>query len=236
MWRRSQKQEIEKRPSLILSAQDGTPIVTFPAEVVDPLRQMSARVSRNQAFPKRLALMASLREEGVTYLSQALATTLANDMEVSVCLVELNWWWPSDILATDERGGLTAVLTGESALDEALIPTGLPNLALLPAGQMDIEKRAMFARSSILQKTLEQLDEKFDHIILDIPAILATHDAIPLASLGTAASLIVRQGITSVEDARLALDDVDHLFILGVVMNQVELKTPNALLKYIPQH
>ena len=237
MWRRSKKQEIEKRPSLILPAQDGTPFMTFPAAVVDPLRQMVARVSRNQLFPKRLTLMASLREEGVTYLSQALATTMAGDMEVSVCAVELNWWQPSDMFPNgSEKGGLAAVLTGETTLDEAIIQTGLPNLSILPAGNIAVEKRARFAHSAILKETLAQLDDQFDYILLDVPAILAMHDAIPLASLGTAACLIVRQGVTSIEDARLALDDVDHLPILGVIMNQVELKTPSVLLKYIPQH
>ena len=235
--RRSKKIKADEFPSLSLSDQDGEPIMTFPSEVVGPLRHMAARVSRAGSFPARLAMLSSLRQEGVTYLAQALATKMAYDMEATVCVVELNWQWPSGILSTiSDNGGLAAVLTGEAKLEEAVILTGQPNLFLLPAGEMAVEKRSIFARSSLLKKTIEQLSEQFDHLLLDIPAVLASNDAIPLASFCTDACLVVRQGATSIEDARLALDDIDHLSILGVIMNQVHLKTPSMLLKLIPQY
>ncbi len=233
MRRRSKKNQEEQFPSLILSTEDGTHLLTFPADVVDPLRHLVARVTKNAVFPKRFALIAALRQEGVTYLSRALAVTLANDIEANICAVELNWWWPSP---SPNNGGLASVIAGEASLDEVIIQTSLPNLTLLPAGTMPMENRAAVARSSMLQDIIEQLSEKYDHILLDIPAVLASSDSIPLASLGTAACLVVRQGVTSVEDVRSALDDVDHLSVAGVVMNQVNLKTPSFLLRLIPQN
>lgn len=237
IWHRLRKQKTEIDPVMTLLAEDGTPLMTFPSDVVAPLRHMVARAARNKPFPARLAMMASLRQEGVTYLAHALATTMAHDMEATVCVVELNWEWPSGVLLTASgNGGLTAVLTNETKLDDAIIRTRHPNLSLLSAGNMAAENRPGFARSSILKETIEQLGEKFDHLVLDIPSILACNDAIPLASLCTDACLVVRQGVTSVEDARLALDDVDHLPILGVIMNQVHLHTPSILLQHIPQY
>ena len=237
LWSRSKKQTSEEYPALLLPDENGVPLMTFPSKVVAPLRHMVARAARNEPFPSRLAVMASLRQEGVTYLAHALATTMAHDMEATVCVIELNWQWPSNILsAVTDNGGLTAVLTNETKLDDAIIRTGLPNLALLPAGNMAIERRSSFARSSLLKETITQLSEQFDHLLLDIPAILASNDAIPLASLSADACLIVRQGVTAVEDARLALDDVDHLSILGVIMNQVHLYTPSKILRHIPQY
>jgi Mrp family chromosome partitioning ATPase len=206
--------------------------MSFPPRVVDPIRYMIARISRNAPFPERLTMMASLRQEGVTYLSRALATTMATDLEARICVVELNWWWPSDSF---EAPGLAAVLSGEVTLKEAIVPTGLSNLSLLPAGHSGVEKRSIFAHSLALQEVIEQLNQEYDHLILDLPAVRASTDAIPLSSLGTAACLVVRQGVTPIEDIRLALDDLDHLSILGVMMNQVHLNTPSFLLKYIPQ-
>ena len=236
-WRRSKKQKDENFPAMILPNVDDTPLITFPSKVIAPLRHMVARTARSEPFPARLAMMASLRQEGASYLSLALATTMAHDMEETVCVVELNWQWPSEILLdVSKNGGLTAVLTNETELDDAIIRTGLPNLALLPAGNMAAEKRSSFARGTMLKKTIEELSEKFDHLVLDIPAILASNDAIPLASLSTASCLIVRQGATSVGDARLALADVDHLSILGVIMNQVHLYTPSIILRRVPQY
>jgi len=237
LWSRSKKQKPEEYPALLLLDQHDVPLMTFPPKVVAPLRHMVARAARNEPFPSRLAVMSSLRQEGVTYLAHALATTMAHDMEATVCVVELNWQWPSDIFSeTMHNGGLTAVLTNKTKLEDAIIHTRLPNLALLPAGKMAIERRSSFARSTLLKETITQLSEKFDHLILDIPAILACNDAIPLASLSADACLVVRQGVTAVEDARLALDDVDHLSILGVIMNQVHLYTPSMLLQHIPQY
>jgi len=237
IWSRSKKQKDEVPPALLLPDQDGVPLMTFPSKVVAPLRHMVARAARNEPFPSRLAVMSSLRQEGVTYLTHALATTMAHDMEATVCVVDLNWHWPSEMLSSViKNGGLTAVLTNKAKLDDTIIRTGLPNLALLPAGNMVVERRSSFARSSLLKETIAQLSEKFDHLVLDIPAILACNDVIPLASLSANACLVVRQGVTSVEDAKLALDDVDHLSILGVIMNQVHLYTPSIVLQHIPQY
>ncbi len=234
--RRSKKQTDETSMSLSLSIQDDSPLMVFPAKVIGPLRHMLGRVTRKGAFPARLAMVSSLRQEGVTYLAHALAATMAHDLEATICVVELNWQWPSAELASVMRnGGLTAVLTGESELEDVIIPTSLPNLSLLPAGDMVEDDRASFARSSSLKQVIEKLSEQFDHLVLDIPAILASYDAIPLASLGSDACLVVHQGVTSIDDAKLALDDIDHLSLLGVIMNKVHLETPSMLLKIIPQ-
>jgi Mrp family chromosome partitioning ATPase len=86
----------------------------------------------------------------------------------------------------------------------------------------------------VLVQIIEDLSKEFDHLILDIPAIRATNDAVPLASLGDACCLVIRQGVTTAEDVRLTLDEIDHLPILGVILNRVRLKTPRVILKFIP--
>ncbi|MCA9925602.1 MAG: hypothetical protein KC421_24695, partial [Anaerolineales bacterium] len=71
--------------------------------------------------------------------------------------------------------------------------------------------------------------------LLDIPALLATSDAIPLASLSSGSCLVIKQGVTSIENVRLALDDIAHLNMLGVILNQAVIKTPKLFLRFIPQ-
>jgi Mrp family chromosome partitioning ATPase len=232
-WKRKTKEPAS--PSLILSKKNGVPVYNFPIEVVDNLRYTVTRIERNSSLPPRLAIVSALREEGVTYLTQALAATVAHDMPVSVCVVDLNWWWPSaTMLAGQDNPGLAGVFNGEATLEEIIVPTSLPNLALVPAGQLPAERRPVIARSQVLVQIMEQLSKEFDHLILDVPAVRATTDAVPLASLGDACCLVIRQGVTTAEDVRLALDEIDHLSILGVILNQVRLKTPRAILKFIP--
>lgn len=236
MWFQSRKDKSESPKSLAVTAADGTQLMVCANDVVDRLRYMVSRINRVEPFPARLSLVASLRGEGVTYISRALAATMARDLERTVCAVELNWWWPaSPFPGYDTDRSLAAVLAGQTSLSQALVQTAQPNLALLPAGLIPAAERSTVARSSQLQDVIVTLNEQFDHLILDIPAILATNDAIPLASLGTAACFVVHQGATSIETARVALDDVDHIRLLGAVMNQVTLTTPSTLLKFIPQ-
>ncbi|MCP5099987.1 MAG: CpsD/CapB family tyrosine-protein kinase [Chloroflexi bacterium] len=230
------KVKLEKPLPLTLATQDGRLVETYPGNVVDTLRHMISRLVRAEPFPQRLAFVASLRQEGVSYIARALATTLANDMEATICVVELNWWWPSAMPQSNGTpNGLASVLQGDMPLDEATMRTNMPNMDILPPGMLTQEERTGVARSSLLRETIDELNHRYRHLILDIPAILATSDAIPLATLGTDCCVLIRQGVTSIENACIALDDIDHLKIAGVIMNQVELATPSFLLRYIPQ-
>ena len=125
------------------------------------------------------------------------------------------------------------MLSGDATLGDVLVHTGWPNLYFLPAGKVAKQDRPALARSQALRTLLSELTHNYDHLILDIPAVLATADAVPLASLGTACCLVVRQGVTWVEDVKLALDEIGHLPILGVVMNKVKLTTPSLFIKLI---
>lgn len=234
--KRSQEaQQEEQIPPLKLVDKNGKELIAFPYQVVENLRLMVSRLCRKAPLPERLALLASLRQEGTTYISRALGLTMANDLDTTVAIVELNWWWPSPLPVGESGKGLANVLSGEISLEEVIVPTGNPRLSLIPSGQMPIEKRPVFARSKALREVIARLNERFDHLILDLPAVLATNDAIALAELGTVCCLVVRQGVTSIENVRLALDDLEDLPIAGVIMNQVKLATPAFLLKFIPQ-
>jgi Mrp family chromosome partitioning ATPase len=70
---------------------------------------------------------------------------------------------------------------------------------------------------------------------LDLPAVTATSDSILLASHGTGICLVIQQGVTPVQRVKAILDDLDHLNIIGVILNQVKVATPSFLLDYIVQ-
>lgn len=233
---KSKKQNPELTSPLTLAVENENVSLIFPPEIVDSMRYMTTRLMYKGNFPQRLALASPLRQEGVTYISRALATTLAHDFSLDICVVEMNWWWPDSSLNLDTKdAGLAAVLRNEILLEDALLRTGQPNLTLLPSGLMAIGQRPIWARHLRLKGIIEDLSEMFDHLIFDIPALLATNDAIPLASLANACCLVVNQGVTSIESARLALDEISHLQLAGVVMNKVKVSTPSRLLNLIPQ-
>ena len=273
VFRKQHKAPIGAESALTLRTVDGAPLYTFPGPVIDSMRHLETTLMYKGALPARIAMVAALRQEGVTYTTLALATTLAYDLAVRICVVELNWWSPSVRTESPSEGatsmakprtlfrakqpkannstanaesegtavqlsgttGLAAVLLGNATLDEALVQTALPNLMLLPAGDLPPNQRPAIARHDTLKACIKQLSRRFDHILLDVPAILGTSDAIALASLSTACCVVVRQGVTPISYVRRALDDVKHLSILGVVLNQARMSLPNWIGAFIPQ-
>lgn len=235
--RRKKKDESSlKDIAIALETKDGHTITHFSTELIDNLRRMVTRIHYTDGLPKIMSFTSAIRQEGVTYNSWAVGMTMANDLQKSVCIVELNWWSPAPQLNFAQNNNLAAVLNGDTRLEKAIIQTNHENLSLLPAGhQPRRTQRAIWARSSTLQNTLNQLGEQFDHVLLDVPAVRTTSDAIPLASLGNACAFVVRQGVTDITDVQLALDDLAHLPILGVIMNFVAFETPAFIMKLIPQ-
>ncbi|MFZ1400282.1 MAG: CpsD/CapB family tyrosine-protein kinase [Candidatus Promineifilaceae bacterium] len=231
-------QKVEERPSLILPGPNDATWLTVAGDAVHTYRHMLTRLNRNGfVLPHKFGLVSTLRQEGVTHTALSLATTIAINLQKNIGVVELNWHWPgmAKLLPNLESPGLAAVLEDEASLEEVIVATGLPNLSLIPAGEMLLEKRPTLARSPKLAETINQLSQKFDHLLLDIPAVLATSDAIALASLADACAMVIHQGVTPIGDVKRALDDVEHIQMLGVIMNQVAIKTPNLLLRLIPQ-
>lgn len=235
LLRQRKTKAILEDQDLILPMGDGTPVYQFSGTTIDNMRAMINRIKRQGEFPARLAVVSALRQEGVTYISRALGTTLAHDSTQKVCIVDTNWWWPSstDLVAVDNPG-LAGVISGEASLDEIIAPSGWSNLVLVPAGNIQRQLRPVMARSNALKEILDELAAQYDHLILDVPAIQSTSDAIPLVSLADACCVVIQHGVTTVEDISLALDEIAHLKLLGVILNRVKLSTPEKLLKYIP--
>lgn len=220
-----------------LAAHRSEAVYHLPHELINALRHLVTKMSRAQKMPQRLAVVSALRQEGVSYITQALATIMAHDLDRRVCLVDLNWWWPSVQMQELARyyPGLLPLLHGEINWEAAVAPTNHPQLSILPAGMLPTMQRPVIARGVNLQNVIIELSKHFDHLILDVPAILSTSDAIPLASLGDACCLVVQQGISSRSTVKRAAAEIDHLPMLGVVMNRVQVSTPSWLLRWIPQ-
>ncbi len=215
-----------------------------PAEVVASVRQMLTRLVTSGQWPRAVALTSALREEGVTHTALAVAAVLGQDTTKPVCLVDANWYWPSAALiesGVPQSGGLAAVLDGQLGLDQALAQveqgdaTGESRFALLPAGQMPQSRRVVAARSPELKAVMAQLRERFEYVVIDAPAVLATSDAIALAGLADACCLVVHQGVTPAAAVQEARDAIRHLPVAGVIMNHVRVRMPAALAGQLTQ-
>jgi Mrp family chromosome partitioning ATPase len=232
---RTEKKKTSKLPSLVLPSKNGEILWSFSDPVVESIRHLLTQFERKGGIPARLSLMAALRGEGVTYSAWAFATTLVNDFPVSACVVDLNWWYPSTVVSKPDNLGITDILINDASIDDVLITTGWPNLSYMPAGKKPTQNHPVTPRNPALKGLLSTLASRFDHLILDIPAYRATNDSVILASLADTVCIIIHQGVTHIDDVHSMLDDIDHLKIAGVVMNQARFTTPAWIIKRLLQ-
>lgn len=220
---------------LALRSRDGEVLHVSLPPVTSTLRATVARLRLADELPQRLGVVASIRGEGVTFISRSLALVLANDSGKNVCVVDLNWWsphrWGS---AVDGHRGMADVLRGRSSLHEVLVPTGNPALSILPAGEATMDEVPVFASSEALSDVLEQLDRRFDHVILDLPALHAASEALTLAAHADSVAVVVRQGVTSESQVKAALEQLHGVPVLGVVLNQYTTSVPSVIRRRVP--
>ena len=116
------KKRRDEVPGMDIPEIEGEPEYLYDGEVVQGIRQLISRLNMKGGLPRSLAMIAALRQEGVSYLSQVLAATIANDLGHRVCLLELNYWWPNpEFQFEEDQGSLAAVIDKRMKLDRAII-------------------------------------------------------------------------------------------------------------------
>lgn len=207
-----------------------------PTRVASALRYFLARVQLHgtQGLPARLALTSALAGEGVTYIARSLAAVVAYDTEESVVVVDLNWRRPpKDADAVTQMLGLADVVEDGVPIEQVVVPTSNPRLSLLPAGASPLARRPALAGSKALVAALDELEAQFDHLLLDLPPVLASSDAMNLAQLGDAYVLVVQQGATAEAQVEAALEEMRGAEALGVILNRYDTRIPRRLRKLV---
>ena len=222
--------------SLVLMDEAGAPVQLVPPNMCEAVRTMTARMRLNDGVdvPPRLGVISALAGEGVTTLTRALGLVLSNDLGRRTCLVELNWWSPSPWTEGEYVGGVAEVIAAGASLDSVILTTGNPGLSILPAGATAVSERPLLANSAELDRLLTQVSERFDHVLLDLPAIGATSDALALAERADSLVLVVRHGATTESDVKKALDQLVGLNVVGAIMNRYSSSLPGFVKRRLP--
>lgn len=223
--------------TLVLTDEAGTEVLVVPSEVAEQIRLLMGRIRSDGGMdlPEYIGVISALGGEGVTTVARSLGLVLSNDTGRTVCVVDLNFpspgWWPSD---TDTRAGLAEVIAAGAPLDAVLVATGSPGLSILPAGITAASERPLLANSQALDDTLEALRTRFDYVVLDLPAVAVTSDALTLAERSDGLLLVIDHGVTTESDVRAALDQLDGAPILGAVINQFSSRIPGFIRRRLP--
>lgn len=177
-------------------------------------------------LPRVIAVVAALPGEGVSTVSSVFSSVLSNDAGLPTCRVDLSW-----ASASAPKVGVLEVIAGAVDIDDALEWNGMT--ATLHSGPVTPSERHRLARSQELADLVEQLGDRFEHVVLDLPAILSGSDGLTMMRLADAYLLVVKHGVTTLQQVQMATDQLADFESLGSVLNQVQTHTPWPLNRWL---
>jgi len=183
-------------------------------------------LSGSNAPPKTLLITSGLEQEGKSTTSLNLATVLAQ-RGGRVLLVDADLRRPSIhvVLGLNPQNGLSTVLTGVSTLEDAVIPSVVPNLSILPAGPLPPSPADLFG-----SEAMKQLLERGR----DAPPVLSVTDAVILSVEVDGVVVVVRAGSSTKHCIRRTRDLLSGVGarILGTVVNALSMSAADSYYYY----
>jgi len=171
-------------------------------------------------------IASSVPDEGKTTLACNLAAAFARLDTTLLLESDLRKPRLRSICDAPNPRGLTDVLLGEAKLEEVLIEENREsNLFYLPAGIVPPHPLEVLS-SQAFRELLDQLKQRFTHIVLDTPPINAVSDPLVIARMSDAIAMVVKADDTprpTVMAALKRLQSVERRPI-GVVLNQLDLE------------
>jgi len=192
---------------------------------VEAFRELRTRLL-TMASGNFVTLIASVsRGSGGSFVARNLAAAMAFDEAKSALLIDCDLRHPSQHLTLQvdpEHGGLIDLLEAEQAqISDALYPTGVPRLRVLPAGKTR-EMGAEYFSSVRMRLLIDSLRSRYPdrYIFLDAPPVRGAPDARILAELADIVVLVAGYGRDTPASIAQAAANFDPGKFAGVVFNE----------------
>ncbi|MBS1788519.1 MAG: polysaccharide biosynthesis tyrosine autokinase [Acidobacteria bacterium] len=214
----------------LLSGHD--PLSSF-AESYRALRT-SLLLSSAEHAPRTMLITSSHPAEGKTTIVANTAISLAQT-GARVLVLDADMRRPRchKILSTKNDVGLSTYLSRDVSVEKVIIPHDIPNLFVMPAGPVPPNPSELLS-SIKLRYLVAELQDRFDHIIIDSPPVIHVTDALIISPHVDGVVIVVKSNHTpreAVQRAKQALADVNAK-IFGVVLNCIDLNTESYYYNY----
>lgn len=185
-------------------------------------------LSRAAEAPKTLLVASGAKAEGKTVTAVNIAMAFAQ-MGGRVLLIDADMRRARchEVLGVHNLVGLTEVLVGQKQASEVIRPIGNGGLSFMSAGSVPPNPTELLA-SRRMQEVLEELSASYDSVLIDSPPVMPVSDSVVLSRLVDGVVVVVgpRTPKQLVRHACARLGQVGAR-ILGVVLNQVNMKSPD---------
>lgn len=186
--------------------------------------QANLELSTAHGTPRSLAVISTRPREGKSTTTIALAQSLTRARR-KVVLVDCDLRSPSIHSAFDIRNeeGVSNFLAGADNLDKALHETEHQGLWIMTAGPQP-PNAADLLTGERLSLLIEQLQDRFDHVIVDSPPMIGLADAPLVAAAVESVVYAVEARSIQAGTVRVALDRLTNarVNVLGAVLTKFE--------------
>jgi len=169
---------------------------------------------------KKVLVTSTLPEEGKSMVSANLAVTLARKESQKILLLEGDLRRPTLPLqlGVAVNPGLSEWLQADYGPFANIYRLGEAGCWFVPAGSPP-DNPLELMQSGKLSALIERLESLFDWIIIDSPPVLPLADTSVWARLADGVLLVTREGTTEKGQLKRGLQALEHLKLLGAVIN-----------------
>jgi capsular exopolysaccharide synthesis family protein len=172
---------------------------------------------------KVIAVTSPVPGDGKSTMASNLAIAMAQ-ADQRVLLIDADLRKPTQhlIFNASAEKGLASVLGARLPVSEAIVPSGVPSLDLLPCGPLPANPVELL-NNGYFSELLETLKGRYDKILIDSPPVMPVADARVIAAISDATLLVLRAERST---RRMSLGARNELWRvratrLGVVLNGV---------------
>lgn len=206
-------------------------------EIMDVAYQMLTSnlwIASQSGDSSSIVVVSAEPDSGRSITASNLAVSLARE-GAKVILVDADLRKPTQhlIFGVENKVGLTNILSGAATLEDALAPTRVQGLLLVPAGPVP-DNPVKLLRSSEMRDFAAQVHELADFVIYDTPAGVTFPDPTLIATMVGNAVVVhsagrVPRGSEAEFHARM---DGIGIRLLGVVLNRVRREDSSGYFHY----
>lgn len=175
-------------------------------------------------MPKTLLITSAVPDEGKSTLSTNIALAFAFAGSKTLLIDgDLRRGQIHRVFDVPNQRGFSDVIQGTITPSQAIVPTGTPNLSLMPRGPL-LAQPSKFLVHSSTDALMQSLHQDYDQIIIDSCPVLAADDTTSLAPKVEAIVVVARVGVATRRHVAIALNWLAsrQANILGVVLNGID--------------
>ncbi len=171
-----------------------------------------------------IAITSSVPEEGKSVSTLNLGLIMAEGGEHRILIADADFRRTSlaRMVGIAPRPGLADVLSGEATLADAVQPSPLPNLHILPAGEVRNAAYGELLSATGTAAVVAALRARYDYVFLDTPPVTTVSDVCLLAPNTDGALLVIEMRRTPEPTVQIAVRSLqaNNVRILGCILSR----------------